>query len=55
MVALRDKGLREALDSPELTILRLLCHCRDQLSQARALALNRMDRLFLDLAPGGAR
>src|SRR5215469_2247311 len=54
MVALRDKGLREVRDDPELAILRLLCDRRDELSRARAQALNRMHRLFLDLVPGGA-
>jgi transposase len=54
MVALRDKGLREVTASPELTALRLLCDRRDELSRARAQALNRMHRLFLELLPGGA-
>src|SRR5215475_9795081 len=54
MVALRDKGLREVRDDPELTVLRLLCDRRDELSRARAQALNRMHRLFLELVPGGA-
>jgi hypothetical protein len=35
-------------------VLRLLCDRRDELSQARAQALNRMHRLFLELIPGGA-
>jgi transposase len=54
MVALRDKGLREVSSDPELTVLRLLCDRRDELSKARAQALNRMHRLFLELVPGGA-
>jgi transposase len=54
MVALRDKGLREVSADPELTVLRLLCDRRDELSKARAQALNRMHRLFLELVPGGA-
>jgi transposase len=54
MVALRDKGLREVRSDPELTVLRLLCDRRDELSRARAQALNRMHRLFLELVPGGA-
>jgi transposase len=54
MVALRDKGLRELSADPDLTVLRLLCDRRDELSQARAQALNRMHRLFLELIPGGA-
>ena len=54
MVALRDKGLRELTADPELTVLRLLCDRRDELSRARAQALNRMHRLFLELVPGGA-
>src|SRR5215469_14637979 len=54
MVALRDKGLREVSNNPELTVLRLLCDRRDELSKARAQALNRMHRLFLELVPGGA-
>jgi transposase len=54
MVALRDKGLREATGDPELTVLRLLCDRRDEMSRARAQALNRMHRLFLELVPGGA-
>jgi transposase len=54
MVALRDKGLREVVSDPELTVLRLLCDRRDELSRARAQALNRMHRLFLELVPGGA-
>ena len=54
MVALRDKGLRELTIDPGLTVLRLLCDRRDELSRARAQALNRMHRLFLELVPGGA-
>ena len=54
MVALRDKGLREVVSDPELTVLRLLCDRRDELSRARPQALNRMHRLFLELVPGGA-
>jgi transposase len=54
MVALRDTGLREVVSDPELTVLRLLCGRRDELSRARAQALNRMHRLFLELVPGGA-
>ncbi len=54
MVALRGRGLREVSNDPELTVLRLLCDRRDELSRARAQALNRMHRLFLELVPGGA-
>src|SRR5690348_12304298 len=54
MVALRDKGLREVTADPGLTVLRLLCDRRDELSTARAQALNRLHRLFLELIPGGA-
>ena len=54
MVALRDKGLRELTADPGLTVLRVLCDRRDELSRARAQALNRMHRLFLELVPGGA-
>jgi transposase len=54
MVALRDKGLRELTADPDPTVLRLLCDRRDELSRARAQALNRMHRLFLELIPGGA-
>jgi hypothetical protein len=54
MVALRDKGLRELATDPGLTVLQLLCDRRDELSAARAQALNRMHRLFLELIPGGA-
>jgi len=54
MVALRDKGLRELTTDPDLTVLRLLCDRRDELSRARAQALNRLHRLFLELVPGGA-
>jgi transposase len=54
MVALRDRGLREVSTDPELTVLRMLCDRRDELSRARAQALNRMHRLFLGLLPGGA-
>jgi transposase len=54
MVALRDRGLRQVSSDPELTVLRLLCDRRDELSRARAQALNRMHRLFLELVPGGA-
>jgi transposase len=54
MVALRDKRLRELAADSGLTVLRLLCDRRDELSQARAQALNRMHRLFLELIPGGA-
>jgi transposase len=38
MVALRDKGLREVRDHPELTVLRLLCDRRDELFRASAQA-----------------
>ena len=55
MVALRDKGLREVRDDPELTVLRLLCDRRDELSKARAQALNRMHRLFPDCCPAAPR
>lgn len=54
MVALRDKGLRELRSDPELTVLRMLCDRRDELSRARAQALNRLHRLFLGLLAGGA-
>ena len=54
MVALRDRGLRELTIDPDLMVLRLLCDRRDELSRARAQALNRMHRLFLELVPGGA-
>jgi transposase len=54
MVALRDKRLRELRTDPELMVLRMLCDRRDELSRARAQALNRMHRLFLELLPGGA-
>jgi len=54
MVALRDKRLRELRPDPDLAVLRLLCDRRDELSQARAQALNRLHRLFLELIPGGA-
>jgi transposase len=54
MVALRDKRLREITADPDLAVLRLLCDRRDELSQARAQALNRMHRLFTELIPGGA-
>lgn len=54
MVALRDKRLRKVTADPGLTVLRLLCDRRDKLSAARAQALNRMHRLFLELIPGGA-
>lgn len=54
MVALRDKRLRELSPDPDLAVLRLLCDRRDELSAARAQALNRMHRLFLELIPGGA-
>jgi transposase len=54
MVALRDKGLRELGHDPDRTVLRLLCDRRDELSRARAQALNRLHRLFLELLPGGA-
>src|SRR6516165_11660898 len=54
MVALRDKQLREITADPGLAVLRLLCDRRDELSGARAQALNRLHRLFLELIPGGA-
>jgi transposase len=54
MVALRDKGLREVGLDPALMALRLLCDRRDEISHARAQALNRLHRLFLELLPGGA-
>jgi transposase len=46
--------LRELSFDPELLVLRVLCDRRDELSRARAQALNRMHRLFLELVPGGA-
>jgi transposase len=55
MAALRDKGLRELSADPGLMVLRLLCDRRDEISRARAQALNRMHRLFLELVPGGRR
>jgi transposase len=55
MVALRDKKLREVSTDPELMVLRMLCDRRDELSRARAQALNRMHRLFLGLLPAGRR
>jgi transposase len=54
MVALRDKRLHELTADPDLTVLRLLCDRCDELPAARAQALNRMHRLFLELIPGGA-
>lgn len=45
MVALRDKKLRELAADPDLTVLRLLCDRRDELSRARAQALNQLHRL----------
>jgi transposase len=54
MVALRDTGLRELTADADLAVLRLLCDRRDEISRARAQALNRMHRLFLELLPGGA-
>ena len=54
MVALRDKGLREVSTDPDLMVLRMLCAAGMRLSRARAQALNRLHRLFLDLLPGGA-
>ena len=54
MVALRDKRLRELAADPDRAVLRLLCDRRDELSQARAQALNRLHRLFAELIPGGA-
>jgi len=54
MVALRDKALRELAADPGLTVLRLLCDRRDELSSARAQALNRLHQLFTELIPGGA-
>ena len=54
MVALRDKGLRELGHDPDRTVLRLLCDRRDELSRARAQALNRLHRLFLELLPVAA-
>jgi len=54
IVALRDKGLRELSADPELMVLRMLCDRRDELSRARAQALNRLHRLFLELLAGGA-
>lgn len=54
MVALRDKGLREVRVEADLVVLRLLCDRRDELSRARAQALNRLHTLFLHLLAGGA-
>ncbi len=54
MVALRDPGLRELTADADLMVLRMLCDRRDEISRARAQALNRMHRLFLELLPGGA-
>jgi hypothetical protein len=54
MVASWDKGLREVGLDPALMALRLCCDRRDEISQARAQALNRLHRLFLELLTGGA-
>ncbi len=54
MVALRDKRLREVSADPELSVRRLLCDRRDELSKAGAQALNRMHRCSRVLVPGGA-
>ncbi len=54
LVALRDKNLHEVMPDDDLVVLRLLCDRRDELSRARAQALNRLHRLFLELLPGGA-
>ena len=35
-------------------VVEMLCDGRDEISRARAQALNRMHRLFLELLPGGA-
>jgi transposase len=45
--------LRELTADAGLAVLRLLCDRRDEISGARAQALNRMHRLFLELLPGG--
>jgi transposase len=55
LLALRDKGLRELAVDPKLRMLRLLCDRRDELSQARAQALNRLHRHFLELIPAVRR
>jgi transposase len=55
MVALRDKGLRELSFDPELMVLRMLCDRRDEISRARAQALNRLHRLFGELLLAGRR
>jgi hypothetical protein len=54
MAALWNKRLREPTADPDRTVLRLLRDRRDQLSAARAQALNRLHRLFLGLVPGQA-
>ena len=55
MVALRDKGLREATADPELMVLRMLCDRRDELFRARNQALNRLHRCSWICCPAGHR
>ncbi|RKS74130.1 transposase [Motilibacter peucedani] len=54
VAAVRGKALREVSVGEEIVVLRLLCDRRDELSRARAQALNRLHRLLLEIVPGGA-
>jgi transposase len=54
MAAIRDRDqLRELTNDEQLTVLRLLTDRRDELSRARAQALNRLHRIMTELVPGG--
>jgi transposase len=55
MVALRTQGLRELTVDEGLAVLRLLADRRDELSRSRAQILNRLQRLLVELVPGGAK
>ena len=53
-VAMHSPSLRRVAREDHGTILRLLADRRDELSQERRRAVNRLHRLLRDLCPGGA-
>ena len=54
MVAMHSPSLRRVAREDHGTILRLLADRRDELTQERRRAVNRLHRLLRDLCPGGA-
>ncbi|WP_405136665.1 IS110 family transposase [Nocardia sp. NBC_01388] len=55
LAALRAPNLRRVQADSELEALRMLVDRREELGRARAVAVNRIHRLLLELVPGGAK